>query len=88
MGRYGLVITDIDLLVNEHDERPFPENLAKVVIKLADESTEAEVVEAVKPVVIDTNEPLLPKKKRHKSRKLYSFFQKNGGWMRTRLKFI
>ena len=61
MGRYGLVITDMDLLVNEHDERPFPENLEKVVIKLADESIEAEAVEAVKPVVIDTNEPLLPK---------------------------
>lgn len=61
MGRYGLVITDMDLLVNEQDERPFPENLEKVVIKLADESKEAEAVEAVKPVVIDTNEPHLPK---------------------------
>ena len=29
MDHYGLVITDIDLLVNEHNQHPFPENLAK-----------------------------------------------------------
>ncbi|WP_338470221.1 stage III sporulation protein AF [Niallia sp. XMNu-256] len=58
MDQFEVVITDLEVVVDEADERPFPENLQKVVIHL-DEGAEAEnAVEAVKPIDINTNGPL------------------------------
>ncbi|KAA9026255.1 stage III sporulation protein AF [Niallia endozanthoxylica] len=67
MDQYGLVITDLNLLTDEDNQRPFPENLQKVVIQLQEHSEETEVVEAVKPVEINTTEPLVPEEKTENS---------------------
>lgn len=63
MDQYGLVIADIDLLVDEDNQHPFPENLQKVVIQLKQPVEETEVVEVVKSVEINTEEPLIPETK-------------------------
>ena len=63
MSQYGLVITDIELVVDAEDQRPFPENLQKVVLTLNEETTETEAVEVVKSVEINTNDPLSSKMK-------------------------
>nr|WP_295975560.1 stage III sporulation protein AF [uncultured Bacillus sp.] len=69
MDRYGLVITELNLLTDEKDERPFPENLQKVVIQLSEQTDEAEAIEVIKPVEIDTKEPLLSEsEKKQKSK--------------------
>lgn len=63
MDQYGLVIADIDLLVDEDNQHPFPENLQKVVIQLKQPVEETEVVEVVKSVEINTEEPQIPETK-------------------------
>lgn len=63
MDQHGLVITDLNLLVDEDDQRPFPENLQKVVIQLQEPSEATEAIEAVKTVEINTDEPPVPKDK-------------------------
>jgi stage III sporulation protein AF len=63
MDQYGLVIADIDLLVDEDNQHPFPENLQKVVIQLKQPAEETDAVEAVKSVEINTEEPLIQKTK-------------------------
>ena len=70
MDQYGLVITDLNLLTDEDNQRPFPENLQKVVIQLQEHSEETEVVEAVKPVEINTTEPLVPEEKTENSKNI------------------
>ena len=62
MDRYGLVISDLNLLVDENDQRPFPENLQKVVIQLSEKTMEAEAIEVVKPVEINRDQPQMPEK--------------------------
>lgn len=73
MDRYGFVIADVNFSVDEQSERPFPENVDKMVVKLAEHTDESEVVEAVKPVVIDTNEPLYPEKETAKKQEVIEF---------------
>jgi stage III sporulation protein AF len=63
MDQYGLVIADINLLVDEDSQQPFPENLQKVVIQLKQPAEETDAVEAVKSVEINTEEPLIQKTK-------------------------
>jgi stage III sporulation protein AF len=57
MGQFDLAITDLEVVVDEADQRPFPENLQKVVIKLNQETDETEAVEVVKSVEINMNAP-------------------------------
>jgi len=63
MDQYGLVIADINLLVDEDSQQPFPENLQRVVIQLKQPAEETDAVEAVKSVEINTEEPLIQKTK-------------------------
>jgi stage III sporulation protein AF len=63
MDQYGLVIADINLLVDEDSQQPFPENLQKVVIQLKQPAEETDAVEVVKSVEINTEEPLIQKTK-------------------------
>ena len=51
------MITDIEVVVDAENQRPFPENLQKVVLTLNEEITETEAVEVVKSVEINTNDP-------------------------------
>ncbi|WP_338451668.1 stage III sporulation protein AF [Niallia oryzisoli] len=70
MDQHGLVITDLNLLVDEDDQRPFPENLQKVVIQLQEPSEATEAIEAVKTVEINTDEPPVPKTKAENNKKI------------------
>ncbi|MCQ6273742.1 stage III sporulation protein AF [Bacillus sp. V3B] len=70
MDQYGLVIADIDLLVDKDDQRPFPENLQKVVIQLKQPNEETEAVEVVKSIEINAQEPLTPKTKTENNDKI------------------
>ncbi len=76
MDQYGLVITDLNLLTDEDNQRPFPENLQKVVIHLQEHSEETEVIEAVKPVEINTTEPLVPEEKTENSKNILQLLSK------------
>lgn len=60
MDQFGLVITDLNLLVDKDDQRPFPENLQKVVIQLDGRMNDNDAVEVVKTVEINTNQPTEP----------------------------
>jgi stage III sporulation protein AF len=58
MDQYDLVITDINLSVDKNDQRPFPENLNKLVIQVTQPDEETEAVEVVNSVEINTEKPL------------------------------
>jgi stage III sporulation protein AF len=58
MDQYGLKIEKLDFLTDENSQRDFPDNLQSVVVHLKDPKKEAEAVEVVKKVEIDTSEPL------------------------------
>ncbi|MFO1443517.1 stage III sporulation protein AF [Bacillus sp. Bva_UNVM-123] len=58
MDQYGLEIMDIDFQEDENSPRAFPENLQKVFIQLKHKDEEAEAVEVVQKVNINTRETL------------------------------
>ncbi len=58
MSQFDLVISDLEVVVDAEDQRPFPENLQKVVLTLNEETTETEAIEVVKSVEINTNDPV------------------------------
>jgi stage III sporulation protein AF len=58
MDQYGLAITNIDLVVDAENQRPFPENIQKMVLQLAQSEQTEEAVEVVQSVEINTNQPL------------------------------
>lgn len=76
IDRYGLVITDLKFLMDENDGRPFPENLQKVVIQVREQTEETKAVEAVKPVEINANDPLLTEKEISQKEKVVSLLSK------------
>ncbi len=57
MSQFDLVISDLEVVVDAEDQRPFPENLQKVVLTLNEEITETEAIEVIKSVEINTNDP-------------------------------
>ncbi len=58
MEQYGLEIANIDILVDESSDQAFPDNLKKVMIQLKANDAEAEAVEVVQTVEINTGKPL------------------------------
>jgi stage III sporulation protein AF len=62
MDLYGVRIVKIDLSINEKDQRAFPENLEKVIVKVQQPDTNAEAIEVIKPVDITTTKPLPSKR--------------------------
>lgn len=58
MDQYGIEIAHIDLRVDENSELEFPENLNTIIVQLKDPVKEAEAVEVVKKVEINTKQPL------------------------------
>jgi stage III sporulation protein AF len=73
MDQYGLVITDLNLVADEAEESSFPENLQKVVVVLNEQVDEETAIEAVKPVDINTNQPLEPKTNSEKNDRIIQF---------------
>ncbi|MBT2660864.1 stage III sporulation protein AF [Bacillus sp. ISL-45] len=58
MEQQGMEIANIELGVNDQDQRPFPENLEYVIVHLKKAEDEGETVAVVREVEIDTNAPL------------------------------
>jgi stage III sporulation protein AF len=62
MNQYGLEVANIDITLDETNKQSFPENLQKVIVQLKQSEDEANVVEVIQPVEINTKQP--PQKKR------------------------
>ena len=75
MSQFDLVISDLEVVVDAEDQRPFPENLQKVVLTLNEEITETEAVEVVKSVEINTNASISKKMNQipYKMTRLFNF---------------
>ncbi|MGJ7921312.1 stage III sporulation protein AF [Neobacillus sp. LXY-4] len=58
MDQYGLKISKIDFLLNDEQQRAFPENLEKVIVKVEQSKLSPEAVEVVEPVEVSTTKPL------------------------------
>lgn len=58
MEQQGMEIANIELEVNDQDQRPFPENLQYVIVYLKEAEDEGETVTVVREVEIDTDAPL------------------------------
>lgn len=58
MEQQGMEIANIELEVNDQDQRSFPENLEYVIVHLKKAEDEGETVAVVREVEIDTNAPL------------------------------
>jgi stage III sporulation protein AF len=57
MNQYGLAVANIDITLDETTKQSFPDNLQKVIVQLKQSEEEANVVEVIKPVEINTNQP-------------------------------
>lgn len=58
MDQYGLEIASIDLFVDENSEGAVPEDIQAITVQLKEPKKEAEAVEVVKKVEINTQTPL------------------------------
>jgi stage III sporulation protein AF len=58
MEQQGMEIANIELEVNDQDQRPFPENLEYVIVHIREAKDEGETVAVVREVEIDTDAPL------------------------------
>ncbi|MCM3364358.1 stage III sporulation protein AF [Niallia sp. Sow4_A1] len=61
IANYGMEINSIQLSIDKEKDVGFPENLAEMVIHMKESKDPQNVVEAVSPVRIDTQQPLLDK---------------------------
>jgi stage III sporulation protein AF len=57
MKKYGLQIAKIDISTNEKSDQAFPDNLQKVSVLLKQPDNKVKAVEAIKPIVINTDTP-------------------------------
>ncbi|MEM5592349.1 stage III sporulation protein AF [Niallia circulans] len=62
IANYGMEINSIQLSIDKEKEGGFPANLTEMVIHMKESQDPNNVVEAVNPVRIDTQQPLLDKK--------------------------
>lgn len=64
INQYGVKITNIDFLIDEQDQRDFPENLEKVIVKVVRPEQKTETVEVVGKIDINSGkQPSSPKQK-------------------------
>ncbi|MDU1845245.1 MAG: stage III sporulation protein AF [Niallia nealsonii] len=61
IANYGMEINSIQLSIDKEKDVGFPANLTEMVIHMKDSKDQNNVVEAVSPVRIDTQQPLLDK---------------------------
>jgi stage III sporulation protein AF len=57
MDQFGLKVANIDITLDETTKQSFPDNLQKVIVQLKQSEQEANVVEVIQPVEINTNQP-------------------------------
>ncbi|MGG5255105.1 stage III sporulation protein AF [Neobacillus sp. SM06] len=73
MKQYGLEITKINLIPDENSQKTFPENLQKVSVLLKQPDSKVNAVEAVAPVIINTNKPLSSTDQTEDSKQIAAF---------------
>lgn len=73
MEQYGLEIANIEFETDEEMDMANPENLQKVIVLLKHPDTGKTTVEAIKPVVINTETPLPSKKSTAEAEKVAAF---------------
>lgn len=61
IANYGMEINSIQLSIDKEKDVGFPANLTEMVIHMKESKDPQNVVEAVSPVRIDTQQPLLDK---------------------------
>lgn len=76
MEQQGMEIANIELEVNDQDQRPFPENLEYVIVHLKKAEDEGETVAVVREVEIDTNAPLPSKQTSQNTDQISSLLSK------------
>lgn len=76
MEQQGMEIANIELEVNDQDQRPFPENLEYVIVHVKKAEDEGETVAVVREVEIDTNAPLPSKQTSQNTDQISSLLSK------------
>jgi stage III sporulation protein AF len=76
MKKYSLEIDNVDISTNENSNKSFPDNLQKLTVQLKQSTNNAQTVEVVKPIDINTKEPLSSKKMTDKSKEIAAFLSK------------
>jgi stage III sporulation protein AF len=75
MDQYGLQIANIDISINEKDQRAFPGNLEKVIVDVQKPNPKSDAIEVIESVDISTAEPL-PSKRNNDKAKIATFLSK------------
>jgi stage III sporulation protein AF len=78
MNQYGLAVANIDITLDETTKQSFPDNLQKVIVQLKQSEEVDDVVEVIKPVEINTNQPSQPKRLTAQSEEITSLLA--GKW--------
>ena len=73
MEQYGLEIADIDVEMNTESDQAKPENLQKVMVLLTKPETGVKTVEAIKPIIINTDTPLPSQKPTEEAKEIAAF---------------
>ncbi|AZU63276.1 stage III sporulation protein AF [Neobacillus mesonae] len=73
MEQYGLEIAKIDVVMDTGSDQANSENLQKVIVLLTQPETGVETVEAVKPIVINTEKPLPSQKPTEEAKQIAAF---------------
>ncbi len=73
MEQYGLEIAKIDVEMNTESDQANLENLQKVMVLLTQPETGGKTVEAIKPIVINTDTPLPSQKSIEEARNIAAF---------------
>lgn len=68
MDQYGLQIANIDISINEKDQRAFPGNLEKVIVDVQKPNPKSDAIEVIESVDISTAEPLPSKRNNDKAK--------------------
>jgi stage III sporulation protein AF len=73
MKKYSLEIDNVDISTNEKSNQTFPNNLQKLTVHLKQPADNAQAVEVIKPIDINTKKPLSTKKTADKSAEIAAF---------------
>lgn len=76
MEQYGLEIASIDFQTDKETDLTNPKNLQKVIVLLKQPDKGKKTVEAIKPVIINTETPLPSKKPTEEAEKVAAFLSK------------
>ena len=87
MEQYGLQIANIDISINEKDQRAFPKNLQKIIVDVQKPNPKTDVVEVIESVDISTAKPL-PSKQNNDKSKIASLLSKKWNINETTIEVV